>query len=60
MQKQLLSIAAILAFVVAIVSNAQAVPISPSKSIYKTQVTFVADGCGRGWHRGPAGHCRRN
>ncbi len=20
----------------------------------------VRDGCGRGWHRGPHGHCRRN
>jgi hypothetical protein len=23
-------------------------------------VTQVAGGCGRGWHRGPHGHCRRN
>lgn len=25
-----------------------------------SQVIHVAGGCGRGWHRGPHGHCRRN
>jgi len=24
------------------------------------QVIAVAGGCGRGWHRGPRGGCRRN
>jgi len=24
------------------------------------QITKVMEGCGRGWHRGPHGHCRRN
>jgi hypothetical protein len=24
------------------------------------QVIKVMEGCGRGWHRGPYGHCRRN
>jgi hypothetical protein len=25
-----------------------------------TQVVQAAGGCGRGWHRGPRGGCRRN
>ena len=25
-----------------------------------SQVIAVAGGCGRGWHRGPRGGCRRN
>jgi hypothetical protein len=25
-----------------------------------SSVVDVAGGCGRGWHRGPHGHCRRN
>jgi hypothetical protein len=25
-----------------------------------SQVVAVAGGCGRGWHRGPRGGCRRN
>jgi len=25
-----------------------------------SQLIEVRGGCGRGWHRGPHGHCRRN
>jgi len=27
---------------------------------HANQITQVRDGCGRGWHRGWHGHCRRN
>jgi hypothetical protein len=27
---------------------------------HSSNITDVAGGCGRGWHRGPHGHCRRN
>jgi len=27
---------------------------------HASDITQVREGCGRGWHRGPHGHCRRN
>ncbi len=42
--------------------GAQAMPASKLKGARdgSGQITLVAGGCGRGWHRGPQGHCRRN
>jgi hypothetical protein len=41
--------------------QAQAIPMSnPLPAIDSSDVTLVAQGCGRGWHRGPGGVCRRN
>lgn len=38
---------------------AQAMPAAPVSGI-SSDVIQVAGGCGRGWHRGPHGGCRRN
>jgi len=38
----------------------QAAPIVPAGIAPQADVTLVAEGCGRGWHRGPYGGCRRN
>jgi predicted MarR family transcription regulator len=42
--------------------SANAMPAAALKdaSATSSQVIHVAEGCGRGWHRGPYGHCRRN
>ncbi len=43
--------------------SAQALPVSSSQassSAVSSDIIQVAEGCGRGYHRGPAGHCRRN
>jgi hypothetical protein len=42
--------------------GSQAMPVSPLKSLTSSDqtITQVRDGCGRGWHRGRHGHCRRN
>ena len=42
-----------------LVSSVQAMPLSPIATP-NDLVTQVAGGCGRGWHRGPYGGCRRN
>jgi hypothetical protein len=36
----------------------EAMPIAPVRA--PSSVEQVAGGCGRGWHRGPYGGCRRN
>jgi len=45
-------------------ASAQALPLSSSSqalsSAAPSDVVQVAQGCGRGYHRGPAGGCRRN
>jgi hypothetical protein len=50
--------------VVFVMSNftVQAMPASSSKSLTKNsgQITLVAGGCGRGFHRGPRGRCIPN
>ena len=42
--------------------DAHAMPASSLKGVYKNsgQITLVAGGCGRGWHRGPRGRCIPN
>jgi len=44
--------------------GAQAAPLSSSSqalsSAVASDVTLIAEGCGRGYHRGPAGRCHRN
>ena len=42
-----------------LISSVQAMPLSPIATP-NDLVTQVAGGCGRGWHRGPYGGCRRN
>lgn len=39
--------------------NAAAMPLAPLADA-PADVVEVAGGCGRGWHRGPNGGCRRN
>jgi hypothetical protein len=50
--------------VVFVMSNftVQAMPATSSKSLTKSsdQITLVAGGCGRGFHRGPHGRCIPN
>ncbi len=41
-------------------TSVNAAPIAPSGASAGSNVTLVAEGCGRGWHRGPYGGCRRN
>ena len=42
--------------------SAHAMPMAPPLPVPATtsDVIEVAGGCGRGWHRGPYGGCRRN
>ncbi len=40
-------------------SSARAMPLAPL-SAQNDLVTQVAGGCGKGWHRGPHGGCRKN
>jgi hypothetical protein len=35
-------------------------PMAPPLPATNSDVIEVAGGCGRGWHRGPYGGCRRN
>lgn len=62
MRSALVLLASIAALFTFIAVSAQAMPVAPLKSTASTssQVIHVAGGCGRGWHRGPHGHCRRN
>lgn len=62
MRQEIALFAAIAAMLTFIAFGAQAMPVSSLKGAAKSvdQVTPVAGGCGRGWHRGPYGHCRRN
>jgi len=55
----LASIAAVFTFVS---FSAQAMPVSPLKSVTSADQTIVhvSGGCGRHYHRGPHGHCRHN
>jgi hypothetical protein len=48
------------AFLVFAGTNAQAALIAPGFHGAASDVIQVAGGCGRGWHRGPRGACRRN
>ena len=42
------------------VTGAHAMPLAPPASATNSDVIEIAGGCGRGWHRGPYGGCRRN
>lgn len=43
------------------ITASQAMPASQlgQAPAVSTDIINVAQGCGRGWHRGPYGHCRR-
>jgi hypothetical protein len=61
MRKELALLASIAALFTFIAFSAQAMPAAPLNGVSSSDhVTQVAEGCGRGWHRGPYGHCRRN
>jgi hypothetical protein len=62
MHKGLALLATIVVAFTFVAFGAQAMPVSKLKgaSTVSGQITLVAGGCGRGWHRGPQGHCRRN
>jgi hypothetical protein len=61
MRKELALLASIATLFTFIAFSAQAMPAAPLKGASNSsQVIHVAGGCGRGWHRGPYGHCRRN
>ena len=62
MRKELAFLAAVAALFTFVAFGAQAMPVASLKDAAKSvdQVTPVAGGCGRGWHRGPGGHCVRN
>ena len=42
------------------IGAANAMPLVPLAPVSNGDVIEVAGGCGRGWHRGPYGGCRRN
>ena len=42
------------------VGAANAMPMTPLAPAANSDVIEVTGGCGRGWHRGPYGGCRRN
>lgn len=42
------------------VTGANAMPLTLLAPATNSDVTEVAGGCGRGWHRGPYGGCRAN
>lgn len=62
MRKELLLSTVVAALFAFVTFSAQAMPASPLAGINKgdQMVVQVAGGCGRGYHRGPRGHCRRN
>jgi hypothetical protein len=62
MHKELALLATIVAMFTFVAFGAQAMPGSKLKGANNSsgQITLVAGGCGRGWHRGPHGNCRHN
>lgn len=54
------AILAALAFIVLAAGDPRASPIAPAGVGSNSKVILVAEGCGRGWHRGPYGGCQRN
>jgi hypothetical protein len=61
MRKEFALLASVAALFTFIAVSAQAMPAAPLNGASNSdQVIHVAEGCGRGWHRGPYGHCRRN
>jgi hypothetical protein len=60
-RKELALLASVAALFTLIAVSAQAMPAAPLNGASNSnQVIHVAEDCGRGWHRGPYGHCRRN
>ena len=58
-----LLLAAAAGAVALLATSAQAAPVSSSPAIssaLSSNVIEIAQGCGRGYHRGPAGGCQRN
>ncbi len=57
-----MKILAVSAFAIAVslgaMSASQAMPASPSDQSVAPNITLVAQACGPGYHRGPAGACR--
>ncbi|MGH6728333.1 MAG: GCG_CRPN prefix-to-repeats domain-containing protein [Pseudolabrys sp.] len=62
MRKEFALFAAVAALFTFMTFSAQAIPAVSLQGLSKAtdQVIQVRGGCGRGWHRGPHGHCRRN
>jgi hypothetical protein len=62
MHKGLAPLAVIVAMFMFVEFSAQAMPASKLKGASNSsgQITLVAGGCGRGFHRGPNGGCRGN
>jgi hypothetical protein len=62
MRKGLALFAAVVAMFTFVAFSAQAMPASALKGASKNSgnITLVAGGCGRGFHRGPNGGCRHN
>ena len=62
MLKEITLLAAVAAVLSFVAFGAQAMPTASLKGAKQSvdHVTTVAGGCGRGWHRGPGGHCVRN
>jgi hypothetical protein len=62
MRKEIALFAAIAAVFTFVTFSAQAMPAASLKGVTNSDqtITQVRAGCGRGWHRGPRGHCRRN
>jgi len=48
------------AFLLGSLAGANAMPLAPVAPASSPDVIEIAGGCGRGWHRGPYGGCRRN
>ena len=53
-------IATVFVFGMMVTGVAHAMPLAPLAPATNSDVIEVAGGCGRGWHRGPYGGCRRN
>ena len=41
-------------------TSAQSMPLVPLDTAETAAITWIADGCGRNWHRGRDGRCRRS
>jgi hypothetical protein len=64
MRHMLLAVATAVGISLIGIAGASAVPANNQAisqiTDHSSQVIKVMEGCGRGWHRGPYGHCRRN
>jgi hypothetical protein len=60
MKRGIALVATIVAVFTFVAFGAQAMPASKLKGASSGQITLVAGGCGKGYHRGPHGHCHRN